>query len=71
MAWTPDKVAALLSQDSTTTDRVAQLREVVAAVRGEGDGEGEGRDGLVGVVEKLADGARDGEFDRQGYAIRF
>jgi hypothetical protein len=25
---------------------------------------------LAGVVEKLADGARDGEFARQGHAIR-
>jgi hypothetical protein len=68
MAWTPEKVAALLSQDGSTADRVAQLQELVAAVRGEEDGDG--RDGLAGVVEKLADGARDGEFARHGHAMR-
>lgn len=59
MAWTPDKVAALLSsKDGSSSERVTQLQEVAAELLGEG----EGHDALAAIVEKLADGARDGEF---------
>lgn len=65
MAWTtPDEIAALFrSRGSAQSDqdekswRTAQLKEVLAAAREQN------ADGLAPVVEKLADGARDGELE--------
>ncbi|KAK4033302.1 hypothetical protein C8A01DRAFT_50091 [Parachaetomium inaequale] len=48
------KVATLLSsEDAGASERTAQLKEVLAALKDESE------DGLAAVVEKLADGARD------------
>lgn len=64
MAWTPDKVAALLgSRDGDVGERTAQLREVVAGIRGESEVGDGGR--LAAIAEKLADGARDRKFTFQ------
>lgn len=57
MAWTPDKVAALISSRGDTSARAAQLKEVLDEIRAENN------DSLAALVEKLADGARDCEFD--------
>lgn len=58
MAWTPDEIAALLSSSrGDTSERAAQLKEVLAAIQGESN------DSLAALVEKLADGARDRELD--------
>lgn len=59
MSWTPDKVSAVLSgQDGGDDGRTAQLKDLLAGLTKENE------DSLAAVVEKLADGARDGEFDR-------
>jgi hypothetical protein len=59
MSWTPDKVSAVLNdQDGGKDDRTAQLKEVFVGLQKESE------DSLAVVVEKLADGARDGEFHR-------
>jgi hypothetical protein len=59
MSWTPEKVSATLSgQNGGKDDRTAQLKEVFVGLQKESE------DSLAAVVEKLADGARDGEFDR-------
>ncbi|KAG7286450.1 hypothetical protein NEMBOFW57_008761 [Staphylotrichum longicolle] len=55
MAWTPDKVAALISSRGDTSARAAQLKEVLDEIRAENN------DSLAALVEKLADGARDYE----------
>lgn len=65
MAGTVDEIAALLGSRSSSVGsgedkkswRAAQLAKVLAAIREET------ADGLAGVVEKLADGARDGEIE--------
>jgi hypothetical protein len=62
MAWTPDKVEALLSSgDAEAGERTAHLKEVLAGLREETE------NGLAAVVEKLADGARNGE---SGWTVR-
>ena len=59
MSWTPEKVSAVLSgQDGGKDARTAQLKEVFVGLQKESE------DNLATIVEKLADGARDGEFDR-------
>ena len=58
MTWTPVKVSAVFSgQDGGKYDRTTQLKEVLAGLSKESE------DSLAAVVEKLADGARDGEFN--------
>jgi hypothetical protein len=59
MAWSPDKVAALLSSRyGDSTERTAALNQVLVGIQDGGD------EDLAAIVEKLADGARDGEFVR-------
>lgn len=64
MARTVNDIAALLSSRGSAESnqdekmwRTSQLKEALSAVRQENV------DGLAAVVEKLADGARDREFD--------
>jgi len=59
MAWTPDSVAALLAScKGDSSERTAQLKEVLSGIQDESD------DGLALVVEKLGDAARDRELNR-------
>ena len=58
MASTSDEIAVLLrSQDGDASERTAQLKEALAAIS-----EASGSNLASGLVEKLADAARDGEF---------
>jgi len=62
MAWTPDRIAALLrDQSGGASERTEHLSELVAGLR---DGIDED---LAAVVEKIADGARDREFNDRNH----